>query len=145
MSNLSSALQQVLADTVALTLKTQNYHWNVTGPNFSSLHALFESQYNEISDAQDEIAERIRMLDVYVPAGLKAFGQQTSIADGDHHAKAHAMLQDLIDGHQTVIASLKTALAVAQDAGDEATADVAIGRLQAHDKHVWMLKATLKA
>ena len=144
-AKIAEGLAHLLADSYTLYLKTHKYHWNVTGPNFSGLHSLFETQYDEMNAAQDDIAERIRMLDTTVPAGLKAFGQQTGIADGDHNAKVHAMLQDLIDGHQAVIASLKTALEVAQDAGDEASADLVIGRLQAHDKHVWMLKATLKA
>ena len=145
MSNLSSALQQVLADTAALTLKTQNYHWNVTGPNFSSLHSLFESQYNEMNAALDEIAERIRTLNVRVPAGLKAFGMQTTVLDGDHKAKASVMLNDLVDGHQTVVKALNTALEVAESAGDEASVDVLIGRIQVHDKHLWMLKSTLES
>ena len=93
-------LYTVLADTYALTIKTHNYHWNVEGPGFASLHQLFENQYNELFEATDVLAERMRALDSKVNGGLAAFAKVSSIADGDVNLTAEQMLEDLHDGHQ---------------------------------------------
>lgn len=136
-------LSKVLADSFTLYQKTHGYHWNVKGPHFRALHLLFEEQYNEIWGAIDEIAERIRALGQVAPMGTAALGNLTSIKDGDPNQPADAMLQDLARDHATVVATLKAAVAAAEDAGDVSTADLCTTRLTAHEKHLWMIKASL--
>lgn len=142
-NNLTKSLEIALADSYALALKTQNYHWNVEGPNFSSLHALFEEQYNELLPAIDEIAERIRTLGFKAPASYKEFEKLTTIKEGDSSLDENAMVKDLFDSQQQIAVSLKSALEVAQDAGDEVTTDLMIGRLATHEKNAWMLRSSL--
>lgn len=142
-SNVGHELSKVLADTFTIYQKTHGYHWNVRGPNFRGLHLLLEEQYNEIWASVDEIAERIRALDQFAPMGHGALGNLTSIKDGDPSASASEMLQDLIAGHETTIATLKQAAKVAEDDGDISTNDLCTQRVTAHEKHRWMLKATL--
>lgn len=137
-------LSKVLADSFTLYQKTHGYHWNVRGPSFRSLHLLFEEQYNEIWTAIDDIAERIRALGAIAPQGASALGNLTSIKDGDPTGSADDFLKDLKDGHEIVIASLKELVEVSEDAGDVSTADLATERLTAHEKHLWMIKATLE-
>ena len=136
-------LSKVLADTFTLYQKTHGYHWNVRGPSFRSLHLLFEEQYNEIWTSVDDIAERIRALGAIAPQGTGALGNLTSIKDGDPTGTADDFLKDLKSGHETVIATLKNLVEVAEEAGDVSTADLATQRLTAHEKHLWMIKATL--
>ncbi len=136
-------LSKVLADTFTIYQKTHGYHWNVKGPNFRGLHLLFEEQYNELWNSIDEIAERIRALDHAAPMGADAFANLTSIKDGDPSKSAEAMIKDLIAGHETAIATLKKAAEIADDAGDISTNDLCTGRITAHEKHRWMLKATV--
>lgn len=138
-------LSKVLADTFILYQKTHGYHWNVRGPSFRSLHLLFEEQYNEIWTSVDDIAERIRALGAIAPQGTGALGNLTSIKDGDPTGTAEEFLKDLRSGHETVIATLKNLVEVAEEAGDVSTADLATARLTAHEKHLWMIKATLDA
>ncbi|MEM9963915.1 MAG: Dps family protein [Asticcacaulis sp.] len=138
-------LSKVLADTFTLYQKTHGYHWNVRGPSFRSLHLLFEEQYNEIWTSVDDIAERIRALGAIAPQGTGALGNLTSIKDGDPTGTADDFLKDLKSGHETVIATLKNLVEVAEEAGDVSTADLATQRLTAHEKHLWMIKATLDA
>ncbi|MFT4089889.1 MAG: Dps family protein [Asticcacaulis sp.] len=138
-------LSKVLADTFTLYQKTHGYHWNVRGPSFRSLHLLFEEQYNEIWTSVDDIAERIRALGAIAPQGAGALGNLTSIKDGDPTGSAQDFLQDLKSGHETVIATLKSLVEIAEEAGDVSTADLATQRLTAHEKHLWMIKATLDA
>jgi starvation-inducible DNA-binding protein len=137
-------LAKVLADTFTIYQKTHGYHWNVTGPTFRGLHLLFEEQYNEIWTSVDEIAERIRALNATAPMGASAMGNLTSIKDGDPNATAEEMLKDLAADHATVVATLKAAVKAAEDAGDVSSADLATTRLTAHEKHLWMINATLK-
>jgi starvation-inducible DNA-binding protein len=136
-------LSKVLADTYALYLKTHGYHWNVTGPQFNALHAMFMTQYTEMWTALDEIAERIRALGQLAPMSGSAFGNLSSIREGDPTLDAQAMLADLVDGQETLIATLKAARSVADEAGDDPTVDLLTQRLTLHQKTVWMLKATL--
>ena len=138
-------LSKVLADTFTLYQKTHGYHWNVRGPTFRSLHLLFEEQYNEIWTSVDDIAERIRALGAIAPQGVSALGNLTSIKDGDPSGSSEDMLKDLKAGHETVIATLKNLVEVSEEAGDVSTADLATQRLTAHEKHLWMIKATLEA
>jgi starvation-inducible DNA-binding protein len=139
----AQGLSKALADTYALYLKTHGYHWNVRGPNFSSLHTLFMDQYTEQWQALDEIAERIRALGEFAPQSGGAFGNLTSIKDGDPELDWEAMVGDLKAGQETVIATLRDLLELADKAGDDVTVDLATQRLTAHEKHDWMLRATL--
>lgn len=143
--NAVNVLKQVLADTYALYLKTQNYHWNVTGINFKSLHMMFQEQYEALAGAIDEIAERIRALGERVPASFSAFSAATKVQSGDEMADAKTMLADLMKGHEQVIVSVIQAKEIAAKHDDYATEDMMIGRLEEHQKMVWMLRATLES
>lgn len=140
---MAQAVTAVLADTYALYFKTHVYHWNVTGPRFHDLHALFEAQYNELWTATDEIAERIRALGVVAPNSYGAMTDAGSIKPEAAAGKADEMLADLLLGHESVVATLRRALELAGEHGDEATADVLTPRLTVHEKFAWMLRSTL--
>lgn len=138
---IGTELSKLLADTYALYLKTQNFHWNVTGPMFLTLHLLFEKQYLELSTAVDKIAERIRAIGVQAPATFSQYSKLSTIAETDGFLKAYGMIQQLIIGHETVI---KTALGVldrAEHMHDEVSCDLIIQRLDFHDKCLWMLRS----
>lgn len=135
------ALEQALADTFTLALKTQNYHWNVVGPNFFGLHNLFEEQYTDAFGAVDELAERIRALGATAPGGLRAFQEISNIADAQDGIDAKAMIDDLAASNEAIGATLKAGIEAAGSAGDDATADLLTGRLATHDKAAWMLRS----
>ena len=135
----TGGLSKLLADTYALYLKTHGYHWNVRGPNFASLHNLFMTQYTEMWTAIDEIAERIRALGELAPQGYGAFGNLSSIRDGDPEKDALAMLKELVGDHEALIATARAA----REGADDVTAAIIDDRIQAHEKHAWMLKASL--
>ena len=143
MSNYISALQTVLADSYSLYLKTQNYHWNVEGPHFASLHALFEVQYNDLFAANDEIAERIRALGEKVDGSYDGFAKLTGMTPADKDLEAMEMVKDLFEGNQLMIKTLKSCLEAAQGAEDEVTTDLMIGRISVHEKANWMLRSIL--
>lgn len=136
------ALMHVLADSYALYLKTHNYHWNVTGPNFKSLHELFEEQYQDVFEAVDEIAERIRTLGAKVPATLKKIASLAHIGDGNENASASVMVKELYKDQLQIIACIHTALAKAHKTDDEGTIAILSERIAKHEKNAWMLKAT---
>lgn len=136
-------LKSLLANSYALALKTQNYHWNVTGPNFKSLHLLFEEQYDELSTAIDDIAERIRSLGDKAPGSFKAFDKLSIIRDGDAMLGPKEMLEDLSSGQMLVIDVLKKTLVAAQEVGDEVTIGLVVDRMTVHDKSLWMLKSSI--
>lgn len=140
----ADALKYVLADTYALYIKTQNYHWNVTGPHFKSLHELFETQYKALAEAPDEIAERIRTLGERVQASFNTYAQFSTIEDGDANADAKSMLQDLYSSHRQIINTIKKALVIATKEDDNASHDLLIARLAYHEKNIWILKATME-
>jgi starvation-inducible DNA-binding protein len=142
-ADVAQELTKVLADSFAVYLKTHGYHWNVRGPEFFSFHNLLEQQYRDIWDALDDIAERIRALGVLAPQSYSAFGNLTSIKDGDPEKDATAMLKELMQDHETLIATARTAFETASEAGDEASADLMTQRLAAHEKFAWMLRSTL--
>lgn len=123
--------------------KTHSFHWNVTGPNFPQLHALFGAQYNEFWTSLDEMAERIRALGVLAPASGKAMAAAASIKEGEGAPEAAAMVKELTEGHEAAIKTARPIIELAQAGGDEGTADLVIGRIQAHEKAAWMLRATL--
>jgi starvation-inducible DNA-binding protein len=132
-------LSKLLADTYAVYLKTHGYHWNVRGMNFHALHAMFMEQYTEMWTAIDLVAERIRALGELTPQGYGAFSQLSDIRDGDPHQDAAGMLRELAADHQTLIATAKAA----REGADDVTAAVIDARIDAHQKHAWMLQATL--
>ncbi len=145
MSNkpVTDTLKKVLADTYALMLKTQNYHWNVEGENFNGLHNLFEQQYNELFQTIDVIAERLRALGEKAPGTFAQFTKLKSIADGDSELDSASMVKDLYKSNQQVLATIQDARQKAEKAGDEATIDLYNQRTAAHDKASWMLKSSL--
>jgi starvation-inducible DNA-binding protein len=136
-------LGKMLADSFALYLKTHGYHWNVQGPEFFSLHSLLEQQYTEQWAALDDIAERIRALGELAPQGYAQFGNLTSIKDGDPDKDANAMIQELMKDHETVIATARAGIEVAEKVGDVSTADLLTQRSTAHEKAAWMLRSSL--
>ena len=144
MSNtpVTDALKTVLADSYALYLKTHNYHWNVEGANFRSLHIMFEEQYTDLAVAVDEIAERIRSLGEKAPGTFSKFSTLSTIKEGDENADAQFMVKDLAESQNAIIQSLKSALESAQNVGDEVTAGILIDRMSVHEKAAWMLKST---
>ena len=142
-ADVAQELTKVLADSFAVYLKTHGYHWNVRGPEFFSFHNLLEQQYRDIWAALDEIAERIRALGVLAPQSFSGFGNLTSIKDGDPEKEATAMLTELMQDHETLIATARAAFQKASEAGDEASADLMTQRLAAHEKFAWMLRSTL--
>lgn len=139
---ISGELTRLLADTYALYLKSQNYHWNVEGQMFRSLHLMFEEHYMELRDAVDEVAERIRSLGHTAPAGFAEYSKLTDIADGDPNRDAMAMVRDLAEGHEACARTARTVVKAAEEAGDVATADLATMRVETHEKTAWMLRAT---
>jgi starvation-inducible DNA-binding protein len=143
-AKVADSLSKVLADSYTLYMKTHGFHWNVEGPFFATLHELFGAQYNEIWTAIDEIAERIRALGAYPPGSGSAMVKIASIDEARGIPSAKAMVSALLDGHRTIAKTITVAMRAAQAAGDEATADLMIERLDAHDKHAWMLASTLK-
>ena len=135
-------LTRILAETFALAVKTHGAHWNVRGPGFFRLHAAFEEQYQELYLAADELAERIRALGQDAPSSLRQLADLS--AEGDiPRADDQAMVRALRDDHRRLAQRLRDAISGAQDAGDEGTADLMIGREKSHDKTAWMLSATL--
>ncbi len=142
-SSVAIELSKVLADSYAVYQKTHGYHWNVKGPNFRGLHLLFEEQYNEIWAALDEIAERIRALGELAPMGPSAFANLSSMKEGDPSLSSEDMLKDLKAANKQVVATLEACEKAAEEAGDGATQDLCNARLAAHQKHLWMIKATL--
>lgn len=139
----AAALAQVLADTYALQIKTQTYHWNVTGPQFHGLHIMFETQYNELFAAVDLLAERIRALGVLVDGGFEAFSKLTKVAGPQQGPDAPTMVKDLADSHRKVAESAKAALDIAEGAGDDVTVDMLTNRREEHGKSAWMLDSSL--
>ncbi len=143
MSNapVTDALKTVLADTYALYLKTQNYHWNVEGPQFKALHDLFEEQYNDLFAAIDDIAELIRTLGEKAPGKLAFYAETTRITAGDENYDAMTMVKDLAESQSQIVESLQAAHDAADKAGDEVVVDAMIGRMAVHRKNRWMLQS----
>ncbi|WP_253308368.1 Dps family protein [Rickettsia endosymbiont of Orchestes rusci] len=137
------ALEVILADSYALYLKTQNYHWNVEGPEFRSLHLLFEGQYEELAEAIDELAERIRTLGAKV-VSLSNFIKLAAIVEPNLNSNSTDMLKDLVKDQEVIISSLYKGLKIAQQEEDEGTADMIIGRIKVHEKNKWMLSSSIR-
>lgn len=139
----TAGLSKLLADSYAVYLKTHGYHWNVEGPNFASLHALFMTQYTEMWTAIDLVAERIRALGRFAPQGYRTFANLSGVQDGNPEQSAQAMLAELMGDHEALIANARAARAAADEAGDDVTASLFDDRIEAHEKHAWMLRASL--
>ena len=140
----ADALSGMLADTYTLYLKTQNFHWNVTGPHFKHYHEMFGEQYEELADANDEIAERIRALGFHAPGSFKAFLALSGIDEaGDNMPDAGEMVRQLMADHEALSLRARNVLETAQGVGDEVTGDMMIERMTTHDKTSWMLRASL--
>ncbi|HWL45904.1 MAG TPA: Dps family protein [Ilumatobacter sp.] len=140
---IAGGLSKVLADTYTLYLKTHNYHWNVVGPMFNTLHLMFETQYNELALAVDEIAERIRSLDEPAPGSYLEFAELSSITEDREKPDAMEMVRRLVEGHEAVARTARSVFPAADAAGDEPTADLLTQRLQVHEKTAWMLRSLL--
>ncbi len=134
----------LLADSYTLYMKTHNYHWNVTGPMFNTLHAMFMDQYTEIWNALDEIAERIRALGFYAPGTYKEFVKLASIEETEGVPSATEMIKDLMKGQEAVSKTARKIFPLVEKAADEPTADLLTQRMQIHEKNAWMLRSLLE-
>lgn len=144
---IADGLSHFLADSYTLYLKTHNFHWNVTGPMFNTLHTMFETQYTEQWTALDEIAERIRALGFNAPGSYSEFVRLSSIREEPGLTAApawHDMVQQLVDGNEAVCRTARKVLKVADAGGDDPTADLLTQRLQTHEKYAWMLRSLLQ-
>lgn len=140
---IADGLMRLLADSYALYLKTHNFHWNVTGPMFATLHGLFEEQYNELAPAIDEIAERIRALGFFAPGSFKQFADLSTIEDETEVPDAQEMIRQLARGQEAVVRTARSIFPVATNASDESTVDLLTQRMQLHEKNAWMLRSLL--
>lgn len=137
-------LSHLLADTYTLYLKTHNYHWNVTGPQFSTLHTLFETHYNELALAVDEIAERIRALGHPAPGSYREFAELSSIAEENDQPNASQMIARLVAGQEAVTRTARGVFSATDQANDEPSADLLTQRMHIHEKNAWMLRSLLE-
>lgn len=141
---IADGLSRVLADTYTLYLKTHNFHWNVTGPMFQTLHLMFEQQYTELAAAVDEIAERIRALGFPAPGTYSQFADLSSIEETSGVPDATEMIRLLVQGQETVARTARSVFPVVDQASDEPTADLLTQRMQVHEKTAWMLRSLLQ-
>ena len=141
---IANGLSKLLADTYLLYLKTHNFHWNVEGPMFQTLHQMFMEQYTEAWNAIDPIAERIRALGHYAPGSYKQYIKLASVKEAEGVPKAEQMVRQLIDGQETVARTARSVLPLADDANDQPTLDLLTQRLDIHEKNAWMLRSLLK-
>jgi len=141
---IAMGLSRLLADNYTLYLKTHNFHWNVTGPMFSTLHLMFETQYNELWLANDLIAERIRSLGFPAPGTYAEYVKLASIKETPGQPKAEAMVKLLVEGNEAVVRTARSVFPVVDKASDEPTADLLTQRMQIHEKNAWMLRSLLE-
>jgi starvation-inducible DNA-binding protein len=141
---IADGLSHLLADTYTLYLKTHNFHWNVTGPMFNTLHLMFEQQYNELALAVDLIAERIRALGYPAPGSYAQFSKLSSIKEETGSPNATAMIRLLVDGQEAVVRTARKMFPDVDRANDEPTADLLTQRMQVHEKNAWMLRSLLE-
>lgn len=142
-AKIAEGLSRLLADTYTLYLKTHNFHWNVTGPMFQTLHIMFETQYTELATAVDTIAERIRALGFPAPGTYKQFNELTSISEAEGVPNAEEMIRSLVEGQEAVVRTARSIFPIADEAHDEPTADLLTERMQIHEKTAWMLRSLL--
>jgi starvation-inducible DNA-binding protein len=141
--DIAEGLSKLLADTYTLYLKTHNFHWNVTGPMFQTLHLMFEGQYNELALAVDLVAERIRALGFPAPGTYTEFAQLSSIAEAEGVPGAEDMIRQLVAGQEAVVRTARSIFPAVEKANDEPTADLLTQRMQVHEKTAWMLRSLL--
>ncbi len=139
----ADGLQSLLADTYALYLKTHNYHWNMEGEPFIGIHKLLEEQYEEMADAVDEIAERIRALGHYAEASFSSFSKRTKIPEEKKRGSWKEMVKKLVEGHELMAKRYRPFIPASQKENDEMTADMVIDRIKFHEKAAWLLRAHL--
>ena len=144
-AEIADRLATLLADSYSLYLKTHNYHWNVTGPLFNTLHTMFETQYTELAIAVDDIAERIRALGIKAPGSYSEFAKLTHIPEATGDESAEDMIRQLVQGQERVAHTAREAFPAADAANDEPTADLLTQRMQIHEKNAWMLRSMLAA
>jgi len=142
-NEVAEGLKKLLADSYTLYLQTHNFHWNVTGPKFRDLHLMFEEHYTELAEAVDDIAERIRTLDVPAPGTYKSFVELSSIEEVEGVPEAMEMVSLLCHGHEQVVKTSREALKKAEAAEDESSAALISDRMRVHEKTAWMLRAML--
>lgn len=140
---IADGLSRLLADSYILYLKTHNFHWNVEGPMFNTLHQMFMVQYTELWNALDLIAERIRALGFYAPGSYKKYSQLSSIAESEESMPAKSMIKQLLEGHEAISKTARSVYPLAEAGSDESTLDLLTQRLQLHEKTAWMLRALL--
>lgn len=143
-AKIAAGLSRLLADSYTLYLQTHNFHWNVTGPMFQTLHVMFETQYTELALAVDLIAERIRSLGYPAPATYSEFVRLTSLTETTGVPKAEKMIRLLVEGQEAVVRTARSVFPLVDKAGDEATADLLTQRIQLHEKTAWMLRSLLE-
>lgn len=141
---IADGLSRLLADSYTLYVKTHNFHWNVTGPMFQTLHTMFEEQYTELAEAVDLVAERIRALGFPAPGSFSEFTKLASVKEAQGQPSANQMVQQLVEGHETVVRTCREVFPVVERASDEPTADLLTVRMQAHEKAAWMLRSLLE-
>jgi starvation-inducible DNA-binding protein len=141
---IAEQLADLLASSYTLYLKTQNYHWNVTGPMFTTLHGLFMTQYSELALAIDELAERIRALDAFAPGSFTAFARRSAVKEETGHPNAKIMIRTLVADQAAIVATARKLFTLAEAAKDQATADLATRRIDVHEKNAWMLRSHLE-
>ncbi len=140
---ITEGLSRLLADTYTLYLKTHNYHWNVTGPQFNTLHQMFMTQYTELGLAVDEIAERIRALGAFAPGSYSEFARLATVKEAGAIPDADSMVAELAADQATVVRTARSVFEHADAASDEPTADLLTQRMQVHEKTAWMLRAMI--
>lgn len=140
---IAKGLSKLLADSYVLYLKTHNFHWNVTGPMFNSLHQMFETQYDELALAVDEIAERIRALDLPAPGTFMEYSKLSNIKENPGVPSAQEMIKLLLEGHEITSSTARELFPIVDEANDEVTADLLTQRMQVHEKTAWMLRSLL--
>ncbi|MDQ5848726.1 MAG: DNA starvation/stationary phase protection protein [Pseudomonadota bacterium] len=140
---IAQGLSRLLADTYTLYLKTHNYHWNVTGPMFQTLHLMFEQQYNELALAVDLVAERIRALGFPAPGTYTEFAALSSIKESQGTPAAEQMIRDLVAGQEAVVRTARSVFPLVDEVNDEPSADLLTQRMQVHEKTAWMLRSLL--
>ena len=143
-AKIAAGLSRLLADTYTVYLKTHNFHWNVTGPMFNTLHLMFETQYNELWTATDLIAERIRSLGFPAPGTYAEFAKLASIDETPGQPKAEEMVRLLVEGNEAVVRTARKVFPAVDAAHDEPTADLLTQRMQVHEKNAWMLRSLLE-
>jgi starvation-inducible DNA-binding protein len=143
-TEIAAGLSRLLADSYTLYLQTHNFHWNVTGPMFQTLHLMFEEHYTELATAVDVIAERIRALGMPAPGTYSDFSRLSSIEEISGVPKAQEMIRILVEGHEAVVRTARSVLPLVDKASDEASVDLLTQRMQLHEKTAWMLRSLLE-